>query len=229
MTEATQARGKWQLSLANILVFVFAVATWLALMISGSGVFVLIGLGMIYIGLFAVISARAQRRYALLLLMVCFELIATGSTFFMLRNHMRTNVDRRRRYQILHSIANGMDLYYSDWNQYPPPPIDSKLCGAELTRYLSLPGKNAPFLRYGNELAGQSSAMNLSGGNGYALKWELQGKDVFILIDVGKDGVAGKYSVEESSIKKIPNDTNHDQIDDGADDEVVTRTRGGNQ
>jgi hypothetical protein len=225
VTTTSQPLGKWHLSLANVMVFVFALGLWFALVLSGTPELAMVALILIPAALISAISAWSQRRYAVILLACLFQVIVVGGSVLLVGNYMHKLAIHRHRGHVLRNIAEGLNLYYFDWNEYPPPPSDSKMCGSELARYLSMPGKKAPYLPYWNELEGQRSKSILSGGTGNALKWELLGKEAFILIDVGRDGAAGKYSVK--NITPIPNDTNQDGIDDGADDAVITRTRGG--
>jgi len=216
MTTIPNTATGWQLSLWMILAFVFAIAIWLTLATKASGVSVYFALGTGFISVIAFFICLIEKRYAAMLLFAAYLVFLVSSSLYFIQQSMRKKVEHRRKQHLLSVLCDSMNMYYANCKEYPPP--DSKSATATLDEYF------APLAI----TSGLDSVpvTTLRGPTGNAIKWELHGKDSFILIDVGEDGIAGKYVRTEDGFKRVPSDANHDGIDDATDDRYESRTQG---
>lgn len=229
---------KWQISLANVLVFVFAVAIWFLAATLASNVWLSNAtLVVMLAGMVGSFLAWRRGRLGILLLVVLFEFIVVGQLLGLSYLRALNSEKYNSQIRLLRIVSGGLNTYYRDWKEYPPPPADLKQCGAELHRLLTTQGRKhnghhrgkklpptLPYLDIQQLPPGQTATDKILGGTGNELQWMLNGTGRFILIDVGEDGFAGKYSFEGKEIRKTPVDANRDGIDDGADDTFAART-----
>ncbi len=99
--------------------------------------------GMI-LGLMASILAWKRRRFAILLLLSLFELLAVGSlvgrTYIFANNYVP-------RLRLLGLISDGLREYHTEWKAFPPPPSDPQRGGEELLRFMQMRDQRGSFVR----------------------------------------------------------------------------------
>jgi len=203
------AKSPWQLSLATLLLFVFAVALWF-LVVARAPLNPIIPLFVMLSGMAATLFLWRRKKKALLVLLILFETIVVGTTVAQTLARAASSRDYGAKQSTLRAIAAGLSSYFSSNKGVPPPPADAKLHSKLLHGILPL---DVP-----------TPSGKILGATDNYLKWEPCGADRFILIDMGEDGLAGKYTYDGTSLRRTPVDSNHDGIDDGADDQAVTQT-----
>lgn len=216
---ATPQHAPWQLSLATILTFVFAVAIWLLLATRIPNELPFLTLFVMFSGIAATLFLWRKQK-GLVVLLILFETIVVGTTVAQTLTRAASSRDYHAKKRLLKSIAEGMSIYASRCNGIPPPPADPAQHGKILHDLFT-----SDFLVSNNYIP-KSPSGKLLGATGNRLKWEVHGGgDRFLLIDMGEDGIAGKYvHYETGDLKSIPVDANRDGIDDGADDAAVGGT-----
>lgn len=226
MNTPTEHRNKWQISLANVLVFVFAVGLWFLTATLASNAWLSNATLVVMLsGMVGSFLAWRRGRLGILVLLLLFEFAVVGQllglSYLRALNSERYQAKRR----LLRTVSSSLSAYYSDWGAFPPPPADPKLGSADLARYLTLKMKRGPYLlntpQTSNWVEFNDGVARLVGARRHALTWVLTGKDKFILIDMGEDGLPGQYTWDGTDLLKTPVDANKNGLDDGDDDAAM--------
>jgi len=222
MTEDPTRRKNWQISLANVLVFVFAVAFWFLVVTKLSHLLAPITLIVMLAGVLATIFAWLRKLRGILVLLFLFEVIVMGSLLGGEYFQMLATQKIYARKRVLHSLSTSFSRYYGDWDAFPPPPADSKSSGTELARFLLTTRKkvNAPYTSLRPRLT-KNGTPELVGATEHTLVWVLPDTENFILVDVGNDTIAGKYIFQKYEPLRVASDVNGDGVDDAEDDIVM--------
>lgn len=227
----SQPKGSnWQLSLANILVFVFAVGVWMVLVRQGAILerqWITFG-AMIVAGFCAVVAYR-QRRRAVMLLITVFLFVVAGSHSGLRYQHLKDMELRERRMMDLMNLE-AMVLSYSSLVGMPPPPSTNiATSGSDLYRALITPVMSSNgvmvgpvsscyFVRVENGVSHITNSFNSR------LLWAKTSDGKWILVDTGPDNLPGGTLGSDGVYTPGPIDANGDGKNDGADDLAVFPT-----
>lgn len=225
--ETASKSANWQLSLANVMVFVFAVATWMLLM---NRINIrtppYLPAPVILILLFGGVVAFRKRRMAVLVLLVLLLIMVLGSLRFLNNRYNEGIQNRRRNFGLLKSFEAGLCLYALDHGSFPPPSTDIDQSGAELYRTLMTPlkrddGKTPyPYIS-GPSVCTPDGVNHAVDYFGSRLVWAKTSNGKSILVDTGADNLPGGTLDSHGVYTRSPIDANGDGDDDGADDGVL--------
>jgi len=227
MTPDSTKRTEWQLSLATILAFVFAIAIWLLLatranvmerpQITG---------GVLFVAIVCAIFAYTRRRRAILLLIALFLFVVGGSHGYLRVAHLREMELRERRNATLHSISMAIEMYSMDFNEFPPPSTNAAMSGADLYRYLITPGnlktgQPRPSYIVGPYSRIENGKPHFIGALDGRLLWARTSTGHYFLLDSGPDNLFGGTLDVNGVYTPGPVDANKDGTTDGEDDVMV--------
>jgi len=218
---AEPKHNQWQLSLANVLVFVIAVAIWMGFITRGDilsqrpttyAVFAL--------SLIAILVARHKRQRAVGLLILLFMLIVGGSHAFLSYRHLGEMRVREQRLATLYSIQMALISYSTDQNDFPSPSRTVAQSGAVLYAALMTKSRLGPYLGTTN-VRTENGSTHLLSAFGARLLWARTPEGKWILVDTGPDNLPGGTLSPDGVYTPGPVDMNSDGINDGVDDLVV--------
>lgn len=221
----SQPKGSnWQLSLANILVFVFAVGVWMVLVTQGE---ILerryITFGVVAAALVMAFLAVRARRKAVILLIALF-LFLVLETHALLRYRQRMDVvAHSERMLVLYDIDSAIRMHSVLLKENLAPSVDVDKSGAELYVALMTPVTLANGQTFGTSLKGTpvqvvNGVSRLTGAFGARLLWARTSDGKGILLDMGPDNLPGGTLSADGIYTPGPVDANGDGKNDGADD-----------
>jgi len=227
MNAEPEKQNHWQLSLADVLTFVFAMAVW-GLLVTQEAILerqYITFVVMLAAGACAFV-ARQRKRRAVLLLIAIFLFTVAGSHTVLRARQLKAMNTRLYRQQLLWAVQLGMQMYAEMLHAEIPPDTSIDAAGAELHRALLTNIIDARGRQYGpfvfsKNVRVEKGVTYLTGGKNARLIWARMPDGKGILIDTGPDNLPGGTLSATGIYTPGPVDANGDGTNDGADDMAV--------
>lgn len=224
MNAETRKRNDWQLSLANVLVFVFAVAVW-GLLATQSVILErqYITFGVLAATLVIAVRVHLARQRAVMLLIFVYLFVILGTHALLRYRQQMDVVVQSQRMLVLHQIDFAIRQHVGLLKENLPPSTDCDKSGAELYLALMTPVTLANGQTFRPTLKSPPIQIvrdvpHLIGAFGARLLWARLPDGKGILIDMGPDNLPGGTLSATGIYTPGPVDANGDGINDGVDD-----------